>query len=42
LHYDSTLGTSLIVEMNIGQSLSFRNFQCCGAAKPKTHGAGKD
>jgi hypothetical protein len=35
------LEESLIVEMNIGQDSAVREFQCCGAAKPKTHGKGK-
>src|ERR1700730_13904135 len=32
---------SVIVEMNIGQDSFDQKFRCCGAAKPKTHGAGK-
>jgi hypothetical protein len=35
------LEESLIVEMNIGQYSAVREFQCCGAAKLKTHGTGK-
>jgi hypothetical protein len=31
----------LIVEMNIDQNIALREFQCCGAAKPKTHSNGK-
>jgi len=36
------LEESLIVEMNIGQNTAVREFQCCGAAKLKTHGKGKE
>jgi hypothetical protein len=33
---------SLIVELNIEQVRPFQEFQCCGAAKCKTHGEGKE
>jgi hypothetical protein len=28
---------SLIVEVNIGENVAFWQFQCCGAARCKTH-----
>jgi hypothetical protein len=34
------LEESLIVEMNIEQNIAVQQFQCCDAAKPKTHGEG--
>jgi hypothetical protein len=33
---------SLIVEMNIGQNAAVQEFNCCDAAKCKTHGVGKE
>jgi hypothetical protein len=35
------LEESLIVEMNIEGNIAVREFQCCGAAKRKTHGKSK-
>jgi hypothetical protein len=32
----------LIVEVNIDQDIALREFQCCGAANPKTHSVGKE
>jgi hypothetical protein len=36
------LEESLIVEMNIEQESTFRQVNCCGAAKYKTHGDRKE
>lgn len=35
------LEESLIVEMNIGQFIAVRQFQCCGAASLKMHSKSK-
>jgi hypothetical protein len=36
-----SLEEDLIIEMNIGEDVAMRNFQCCGAANHISHGSGK-
>jgi hypothetical protein len=40
--YDSALGGSFLVKMNVGQVSPHRKFQWCGAANLNTHGCRKE